>query len=141
MTAKKEAKPAKAPKAAVEKAPKVVRERQNGHTRPISGTKTGVVWDLADSISQKMKRPALRNEVFDAYEKAVKDPSFLTAGTQYSRWCAFHKVAAELKKFKTEANKAQDEAKAKAKAEKKAAAEKVKADKAAKAAAVQKKAA
>ncbi len=129
-TPKKEAKPKavkapkapKAPKAEKVAKPKVIRERQNGQTRPQSGSKTGVVWDIADAISQKMKRPALRNEVFDALEKAVKEPSYAMAGTQYSRWCAFYGVAKELSKFKADARKARDEAAKKDKAEKTAAA-------------------
>lgn len=134
-----EAKTKKEPKVKAAKAEKVTkakveRLRQNGQTRPLSGSKTGLVWDIADSISQKLKRPALRNEVFDELEKQSEgEPSYAMAGTQYSRWCAFHNVAAELKKFKTADSAAKDAAKAKEKADKKAksdAEKKAKADKA-----------
>ena len=142
MTApKKEAKPkaVKAPKPVKEAKPKVERIRQNGQTRPAAGSKTGLVWDIADAISAKLKRPALRNEVFDELEKQAKDPSYAMAGTQYSRWCAFYGVTKELSKFKAEARKARDEAAKKAKAEKVAAAKEAvkqkEAEKAAKAAA------
>lgn len=123
----------KDPKAEKVAKPKIVRERQNGQTRPQPGSKTGVVWDIADEISSKMKRPALRNEVFDALEKRVKDPSFAMAGTQYSRWCAFYGVAKELSKFKADARKERDAADKQAKADKKAAAETARAEKEAKA--------
>ncbi len=140
--AKKE-KVVKAPKAVKpvkEAKPKVVRERQNGQTRPASGSKTGLVWDIADAISAKLKRPALRNEVFDELAKQTKEQcSYAMAGTQYSRWCAFYGVTKELSKFKAEARKARDEAAKSDKAAKVAAAKaavKAKADeKAAKAAA------
>lgn len=120
--APKAVKAPKAPKVAKVAKPKIVRERQNGQTRPQAGTKTGVVWDIADEISSKLKRPALRNEVFDAYEKRVKDASMLTAGTQYSRWCTFYGVAKELSKFKADARKERDAAEKQEKADKKAAA-------------------
>lgn len=123
----------KAPKVAKVAKPKIVRERQNGQTRPQAGSKTGIVWDVADEISSKLKRPALRNEVFDAYEKKVKDASMLTAGTQYSRWCTFYGVAKELSKFKADARKERDAEAKQEKADKKAAAEKAKAEKEAKA--------
>lgn len=113
MTAPKE-KPKKEEKVKVE------RVRQNGHTRPVPGSKTGIVWDIADEISQKMKRPALRNEVFEAYSKKVPDASAGTCGTQYSRWCAFHNVAAALKAHRDSLDTAKQEAKAKKEADKKA---------------------
>lgn len=131
----------KAPKAVKEKAPKIERERQNGHTRPLAGSKTGLIWDLADAISQKERRPALRDEVFDAYDKKVKDASMKTAGTQYSRWCAFHGVSAKLKEFKEKDRAEKDAAKAKVKADAKAKADAEKKAKDAKAAEKQKKAA
>lgn len=116
-----------------EKEAKAPRLRQNGHTRPVPGSKTGVVWDIADAISSKMKRPALRNEVFDEYSKKVPDASAGTCGTQYSRWCAFHNVSAALKEYKDSIDTAKQEAKKKKEAEKaakKEAAEKAKAEKA-----------
>ena len=127
--APKAAKPAKAVKAPKVVKPKIERVRQNGQTRPQAGSKTGLVWDIADSISSKMKRPALRNEVFDELEKQAKEPSYAMAGTQYSRWCAFYGVAKELSKFKGEARKARDEAAKKEKADKTAAAKQAVKDK------------
>lgn len=126
--AKKETKPkvVKSTKPKVEKVakPRVERERQNGQTRPQSGTKTGLVWDIADAISQKERRPALRNEVFDELAKRTKENfSPAMAGTQYSRWCAFHNVTKELSKFKADARKERDAAIKQEKLEKKAARE------------------
>lgn len=133
---KKETKPkaVKAPKVVKEKVakvakPKVERIRQNGQTRPQPGSKTGLVWDIADAISAKLKRPALRNEVFDELEKQAKEPSYAMAGTQYSRWCAFYGVAKELSKFKSEQRKERDAAAKKEKADKKAASEQARKDK------------
>ena len=120
--APKAAKPAKAPKTEKVAKPKVERIRQNGQTRPQAGSKTGLVWDIFDAISQKMKRPAFRNEVFDELEKQAKNPSYAMAGTQYSRVCTFYGVSKELSKFKSEARKARDEAAKKEKADKTAAA-------------------
>lgn len=141
----------------------VERQRQNGFTRPLAGTKTGMVWDIADAISAEQGSPAMRDQVFEAYKKAVPDASDGTISTQYSRWCGFHGVSDVLRKQRAEAKakaqaekdaekakKAQERADAKAakEAEKKAKAEerakakaakeaeaKAKAEKAAKAAA------
>lgn len=121
-------KPAKAEK------PKVERVRQNGHTRPQPGSKTGIVWDIADKISEKQGRPALRDEVFEEYAKKVPDASAGTCGTQYSRWVMFHNAGAAIKKYRDSLDtekQAKKEAAAKAKADKAAAAAKAKADKAA----------
>lgn len=122
--------------------PAVVRQKQNGFTRPIEGTKTGMVWDIADEISAKEGRPALRAEVIEAYTKRVPDARTGTISTQYSRWCGFHNVQDILKKMRADekaaAKKIKDEEKA---AKAAAAAEKKKkaAEKAAKAAAEKKK--
>jgi len=137
----------------------VQRVRQNGFTRPIAGTKTGLIWDIADEISAREKRPAKRDEVFDEYKKRVPDAMNGTMSTQYSRWCGFHKVSDALRKMRAdekaaanteaaaaaakkaeevaaakaqkEADKAAKDAEKKRKAEEKAAKAKEKADKAA----------
>lgn len=122
------------PKPEVEKTkkPKIERLRQNGHTRPLPGSKTGIVWDIADKISEKLGRPALRDEVFEEYSKKVPDASSGTCGTQYSRWVAFHNAAGAIKKYRDSLDtekQAKKEAAAKAKADKAAAAAKAKANK------------
>jgi hypothetical protein len=127
---------------------KVERQKQNGFTRPIAGTKTGLVWDIADKISADQGRPAKRDEVFAEYKKQIPDASDGTISTQYSRWCGFHGVQDVLRKMRAEEKAAEKkikddekaakaEEKAKAKAAKEAEA-KEKAD--AKAAAAAKKA-
>lgn len=133
-----EATPAAAPAAP---AP-VQRVRQNGFTRPIAGTKTGLIWDIADEISAREKRPAKRDEVFKEYQERVPDAMNGTMSTQYSRWCGFHKVSDVLRKMRadekaaanTEAT-AEAAKKAEAAAAKKAEAEAAKQKKAADAAA------
>lgn len=130
-----------APAAAPAPAP-VQRVRQNGFTRPIAGTKTGLIWDIADEISAREKRPAKRDEVFTEYQKRVPDAMQGTMSTQYSRWCGFHKVSDALRKMRadekaaanTEAT-AEAAKKAEAAAAKKAEAEAAKQKKAADAAA------
>lgn len=87
----------------------IQRERKNGHTRPLAGTKTGMVWDIADAISKEQGSPALRDQVFDAYKKAVPDASDGTISTQYSRWCTFHGVRDVLKKIRAD-QKAKEQA-------------------------------
>lgn len=62
----------------------VVKDTQNGVTRPSAGTKTGLVWELADKISAKLKQPAGRGAVIKAATDKEINPS--TAATQYGRW-------------------------------------------------------
>lgn len=86
----KPAKPAKVPAKA--KAPKpresVLREKQNGQTRPAPGSKTGITWDIADKLSAKAGGPAKRADVLKAAEEAGVNPA--TAATQFGRWRRFH---------------------------------------------------
>lgn len=126
----------------------VQRERQNGFTRPLSGTMTGMVWDIADEISAEKKRPALRDEVWKEYQVRQLGANSATLSTQYSRWCGFHNVQEALRKLRAEqkqaelaannaeasAKEAEKKAAAEAKAAEKAAKEQAKADKAAAAA-------
>jgi len=69
----------------VEKAPKVT---QNGVTRPKDGTKTAVVWEVADAISANQGKPARRKDVIEECMK--REMSAATAATQYGRWRKFH---------------------------------------------------
>lgn len=105
-------------------APTVERQRQNGFTRPLEGTKTGLVWDVADAISKEKGRPALRDEVMSKYKELVPDASNGTISTQYSRWSGFHGVQDVLRKMRADEKAAAD----KAKDAEKAAADKAKAD-------------
>ena len=52
--------------------------------RPISGTQTGRVWELADQLSLKFGRKAKRQEVMDAYAREGGNTN--TASTQFSLW-------------------------------------------------------
>lgn len=116
----------KAPKAEKPKKevkPKEERIRKNGATRPKAGSKTVVVWEIADKISAQKGRPALRNEVFDEYTKKVPTGSLGMAGTQYSRWCAFNGAGPALKKFRADEKAKAEKAEAEAKAAKAAKAE------------------
>lgn len=81
-------------------APVVQRQRQNGFTRPIAGTMTGLVWDIADEISAKEKRPAMRDEVWKEYQTRLAGANKATLSTQYSRWCGFHGVQEVLRKLR-----------------------------------------
>ena len=63
---------------------KVVKDAQNGVTRPNAETKTGQVWAIADKQSSKLKAPAGRKAVIDAAVAKGINPS--TAATQYGRW-------------------------------------------------------
>lgn len=79
----------KAPKApAAEKPAKVERLKQNGLTRPLAGSTTGIVWDIADRLSTP-GNPAQRADVLkEAIEKhGTKDA---TAASQYQSWRKFH---------------------------------------------------
>ena len=96
----------------------VERERQNGFTRPLAGTKTGLVWDIADKISAEKQRPALRDEVMAEYKAQVEGASDGTISTQYSRWCGFHGVQEVLRKMRADEKAKEAEAKAAAKAAK-----------------------
>ena len=53
-------------------------------TKPRSGTKTRRIWDIADEITARTGRPALRQEVINAAQKEGLNPN--TARTQYGRW-------------------------------------------------------
>lgn len=64
------------------------KDSQNGVTRPKENTKTGKVWEIADSISEENERPAYRKEVLAAAEEASIHPA--TAATQYGRWRKYH---------------------------------------------------
>ena len=57
-------------------------------TKPGSGTKTRRIWDIADEITAKTRRPALRHEVVSAAQREGLNPS--TATTQYGRWVRYN---------------------------------------------------
>lgn len=63
-------------------------ETANGVSKPGGGT-TRQIWDMADNISKKSKRPATRAEVLAEAEKAGLNAS--TAATQFGRWQKFYR--------------------------------------------------
>lgn len=77
------------------KSEKPAREKQNGVSRPSAGTLTGKVWDIADAISAKNQRPALRKEVTEAGEAAGINPATVT--TQFGQWRRFYNLKKEEK--------------------------------------------
>lgn len=94
------------------------RVTQNDVTRPDADTITGALWAIADRESEKLKRPAPRKIVTDAFMAEVKGANIATANTQYARWVKFYGVADRIKADR-EAEKAKEgDAAAKAKAEK-----------------------
>lgn len=86
--AKAAAKAAKKAEAEAAKAAKVATKIiKNGVTRPAGGTKTGRVWEIADDLSQKHKRPPERKLVMDAAK--AEGINEATCATQYGRWRKF----------------------------------------------------
>lgn len=68
-------------------------------TKRPSGGVTGRVWDIADEISARVHRPALREEVLSAAIKEEINQN--TASTQYGRWAKFKGLTrAELVKIR-----------------------------------------
>lgn len=110
----------------------VERVKQNGVTRPMSGTVTGMIWDTADQWSAHFKRPVLLNELRDAFKDHDINPG--TLSTQYNHWCVFNAVTAEQRaavrdSFKAEERAAKAAEKERIKAEKAAERAKIKAEK------------
>jgi hypothetical protein len=94
------------------------REKQNGIARPLAGSLTGKLWDIADQVSSEMKVPAPRKAVIDRYLKEVPGANLATANTQYARWVVYWGVADKLKAGREAARAAEAETKAQAKATK-----------------------
>lgn len=78
----------------VPKEPKPERIKQNGVSRPSSGTQTGKVWDIADKISSENNRPATRAEVTAAGTTAGINASTIT--TQFGQWRRFYGIKKEV---------------------------------------------
>lgn len=96
------------------------REKQNNITRPLAGSLTGKLWDIADQVSAELKAPAPRKTVVDRYLAEVPGANVATANTQYARWVVYWGVADKLKSSRAANRAAEAEAKAKAKADKEA---------------------
>lgn len=76
---------------------KVAREKQNGVTRPNSGTKTGRVWELADELSQTTSEDGEGDSLRAALMKAGEAEGLVAAtiSTQLGRWRRFHGLVKE----------------------------------------------
>lgn len=70
-----------------------VRVHQNGVTRPTSGTRTGMVWDICDRLSKKLGAPVARKDVMAETKNCGINPA--TAATQYALWRRFHGIVQE----------------------------------------------
>lgn len=79
---------AAAEKPAKETKPKVVREQQNGQTKPGEGTKTRALWDIIDQISADAGEPATRKAVLERAEKEGFNPAM--SASLYAQWRKFH---------------------------------------------------
>lgn len=69
------------------------RVHQNGVTRPASGTRTGMVWDICDRLSKKLGAPVARKDVMAETKNCGINPA--TAATQYALWRRFHGIVQE----------------------------------------------
>lgn len=105
------------------------RVKKNGQTRPEEGTKTGLIWDLADRMKEELGRVPTKEEVWERYKVLVEDAREATTATQYGRWVIFNGYRAEVKKLRDAQRAAKSEQEDAEKAAKKAAAEQAKADK------------
>lgn len=117
---------------AADAAPVVVkpkRIKKNGQTRPEEGTKTGLIWDLADRMKEELGRVPTKEEVWERYKVLVEDAREATTATQYGRWVIFNGYRAEVKKLREAQRAAKSEQEDAEKAAKKEAAEKAKAEK------------
>jgi hypothetical protein len=66
---------------------------QNDVTRPKAGTKTGRIWEIADSLSAQENAPVARKRVLEA--AMAEDINAATAATQYGRWRKYHGLGTE----------------------------------------------
>lgn len=85
----------------------VEKDTQNGVTRPKAGTKTGRIWEIADSLSQQAGAPVARKDVLAA--ATTEDINVATAATQYGRWRKYHGLGAEPKQAAPAAPEAAEE--------------------------------
>lgn len=97
------------------------REKRNGVTRPEEGTRTGLVWDIADEVTNRRRTAghthtvALLDEVRKHY-MTVDGAQISTCQTQYNRWVVFNGLQAEVKARRDEEKLAANTAASAAKA-------------------------
>lgn len=84
----KEVKQKKEATAVAAKPTKVEKVIANGVSRPHAHTKCGAIWAVADEISAKHQRPAMKQEVLD--ECTAKGYNLGNSKDEYSRWKRFN---------------------------------------------------
>ena len=84
------------------------RVHQNGVTRPASGTRTGMVWDICDRLSKKLRAPVARKDVMAETKNCGINPA--TAATQYALWRRFHGIVQEKAVLPTAAKASEESA-------------------------------
>lgn len=82
--AKGAGKPAKEPKAKVE------RIEQNGVRKPLAGSRCGNAWDLFDELSASLGRPAIVADALPLAEPRGLNPGNVRA--EYGQWRKFHGI-------------------------------------------------
>ena len=67
-------------------------------TQPKEGTKTRLVWDLADQLSKAKGAPVAIGELAPVASAAPHNLNDATIRTQYARWKGFHGVYGSVAK-------------------------------------------
>lgn len=62
--------------------------KQHGVAQPREGTDSAKVFAIADELSKKAHKPAVRKDVLEAAAKSKINSA--TAATQFGRWRQFH---------------------------------------------------
>jgi len=79
----------------IKKAPattgRVALPEKNGIKRPTERGKTAMPWNVADKLTEKFGRPALRSEVLAECEKKGCSPGMATS--QFQNWRVFNGIA------------------------------------------------
>ena len=71
-----------------------VRDHMNGVTRPAAGTKTGRVWEIADTESNKAGAPVARSVVMAiGRAEGLNDA---TIATQYGHWRRYNGIVGKI---------------------------------------------
>jgi len=94
----KSKKAVKAVKAPAPKTDKVICATKNEITRPKAGGTTARIWEIADDITERTGKPAVRKEVLAQADKEKLSQG--TAKTQYFRWRLFNGLSGHLPKAK-----------------------------------------
>jgi hypothetical protein len=77
-----------------QRAQRADKQQQNNITRPQAGTKTGLVWDVADEITHKKGDAAAIAEV--RADQRLRQHNEHTLKTQYARWRQYHGIKGQI---------------------------------------------